>query len=280
MARLPSRLLTRLEQLTVDAPFPYLRRGRPAASFNLLRQEVLQYAGFDFLAKVDLLRPRNFVSSNPNVGKRSRHICGDSFDFDVNDSRYIIVKESEAGLRYWRVFLRCELAAIGGTFLSLNADLAGKVKGHFLDFTRLAEIHGFSRIPAWQGWSHEGEQSQLRGFWHFEFTEGFTWDEGASFLYGATLIPRAVRQALKDKVVGLNDRMPEVKNLQVQLAKLGYLRREFCNQVFDLETANAVKEFQSLHSLKADGVVGPATRHLLVEKTLTHCSPAFVWPGK
>jgi len=280
MARLPGHVLKKVERVNVDAPFPYLRRGRPSRNFNLLRAEVQEQCGFDFLAKVDLLRPRGFISSNPNVSKRSRHICADSFDFDPQDTRYIAIKEPQGGLQFWRIFLRCEAAAEhGGLLMSLQTD-AGRVRGHFVDFTSLAEAYGFKRIPAWVGWSNDGPNARLRAFWHFECTDGFTWDEAVGFLYGSGASPRPIRMALIEKVLGLNDRMPEIKNLQAQLVKLGYLRRDFPNEIFDLDTEAGVKKFQSNVGLPANGIVDSTTRFLLMERILTLCSPTRVWPEK
>src|ERR1041384_3255087 len=88
---------------------PYLRSGRPAERFTLLRAKIIKAAGFDFLSKFgDMMRPKNFHTDEPGVSNKSRHMCGDAFDYNQEQSDLKVVKEPRNGVMYWRTYLKCE----------------------------------------------------------------------------------------------------------------------------------------------------------------------------
>lgn len=58
----------------------------------------------------------------------------------------------------------------------------------------------------------------------------------------------------------------EVRQVQIWLNKLGYLREEPTGY-FGKDTAKAVQDFQADNALKVDGVVGAETKRLMQEKT-------------
>src|SRR5436190_6335289 len=146
MRRLPVSVLERVQQIKVVAPIPYLRAGRPAQQFNLLRLATYDRTGFDFLGRVDLLRLRGYHSKKPSVSTRSRHICGDAFDFELDSDRYLVVSDVVNDIQYWRVYLKSER----GVLRKLKCELRGEVEGRFVDFTTLAESFEYRRIPAWR----------------------------------------------------------------------------------------------------------------------------------
>lgn len=260
--KLPTTLLGRLEQIDVAAQYPFLRSGPPAVMFKVLRAEVARKAGYDFLGIVDLLRPRGFLSENPNVAGRSRHICGDAFDFDQSDHRIGLVSEPAGNLQFWRVYLKSETRS--GKYRRLQT-ATGEVSGQFIDFTDLAASYGWERVPAWPGWKQNGPASSLRAFWHYQRAgQDLTWAESVDFLYGRHQNNRPVRRSMNDRVLGLNDRGELVTALQVQLATLRLLSDSSVTGTFAVATETAVRTFQEKHArLKVTGECDPATSRQL-----------------
>lgn len=271
MRKLSATMKKRVEKLNVHAPLPYLRKGRPAIQFNLLRREVERQAGFDFLGTCDLLRLRGFISKKPSVSARSRHICGDAFDINTDDERVCLIGEPIDGKQYWRVLIKSENA--GGRF-KFKCELRGVVEGHFIDFTKLASKFGFTRIAAWPGWSHDGAGAVLREFWHFQLADNLTWNEAVSFLYGRHRHRRPIRIALMERTFGLNDRGLEIHSLQSQLSALEYLPAEEVNAIFGAPTQSALKTFQRKRRLEVSGLAEPDTRRLLALDLIRRLAPA------
>jgi len=173
------------EFMDVAAPLPYLRRGVPADSFRALRAKVLADAGFDFLATcADMMRRKNFTSTKPGVAQRSRHKCGDAFDYDIDNLRVVAVREDTGGHTYFRSYLK--VAVQDGSLGTLRTltDYAGtKVKAYVVDFTDLAGSLGWLRIPAHAGWTTKGKNFSKMEYWHYENTEGRSWDAAMAILY-------------------------------------------------------------------------------------------------
>lgn len=74
----------------------------------------------------------------------------------------------------------------------------------------------------------------------------------------------------------------DVKELQVQLQKLGFYRGKV-HGIFDDATAAAVHSFQKHYGLKPDGIVGPATRHAIavaLEETIRPAQGKMAPPQK
>jgi hypothetical protein len=270
---LPQHVLARLERMSVKgAAMPFLRKGKPGDGFKQLRAAVIAGAGFDFLETVgDMMRPQNLTSSKPGVAARSRHKLGDAFDYNQADPRYVIVPEIIESQQYWATWLRCtdqKSPSPAAERVRLVSDVMGRVEGFYFNFTACAARFGYLRIPAWKGWSHKGPKSTMREFWHYQCTEGLTFDEAIRYLYGPPDILRPQREALNDRILGLNDRGVEVRNLQVQLRTLGLLDPEEVDGVFGEKTYRAVLLFQKDQGLARDGKVGPQTRRKLVEMVI------------
>ncbi len=169
--------------LNVNAPLPYLRRGKPTKQFEKLRRAVISGAGFDFLSICgDMLRLRgNTVSIKPGAIHRSRHKSGEAFDYNQDDPRLLLVREYREGRTYWRTYLRCEKQdGTLGARAELHTDNAGFVSAYVFDFTSAAERLGWERIHAQSGW---GQISSKKEYWHYELTEGISFDDAMSAIY-------------------------------------------------------------------------------------------------
>jgi hypothetical protein len=173
------------EYMDVDSPWSYLRSGAPADTFRLLRAAVIHAAGFDFLAKcADMIRGRNFKSNKPGVAKRSRHQCGDAFDYNIGSPSIVVVREDADGRTCFRTYLKtARQDGSMGTKRTLT-DYAGRnVTAYVVDFTELAGLFGWRRIPAHNGWTTKGPNFTKMEFWHYENTERKTWAAAVAVLY-------------------------------------------------------------------------------------------------
>ncbi len=110
-----------------------------AASFALVRAEIIQRSGRDPLARLaDALRSPEFRSSKPGVALMSWHMAGRAIDLDVGAGW----QRRAEGPR-WRLFL-----------------------GN-LDVTEIFERYGWQRIP---------DRADSPEWWHYEYrADGVTW---------------------------------------------------------------------------------------------------------
>lgn len=168
--------------VNVDTTLPYLRCGSPANRFQALRQVVIDGAGFDFLSRCgDMMRPKNAKPLKNGVAFRSRHKIGEAFDYNQEDYRVLLVRESKGGQMYWRTYLRCEKQdGTLGIKANLYTDNAGFVSAYVFDFTAAAEGIGWERIPAQQGWMREPSN---REFWHYQLRRDLSFDQFSNTIY-------------------------------------------------------------------------------------------------
>lgn len=258
----------------VKAPQPYLRNTRVAEAYSLLRTDTLRGAGFDYLAKVaDMLRARFFKSSKDGVANRSRHKCGDTIDFDQTHTRLRVVREDRGGQVFFRIFLLC-LDQTGAMGQKLNITpwnfvlhkQGWPIQGYFFDFTQAAESRGFNRIPAWRQWQINHKWN-LAEWWHYEMAEGLTWDEAMAYLYGSPANSTNPKPKSR-RLLGLNDRGEEVRELQSQLSRLGFLHRNDADGIYGFITKLSVQAFQASQDLTRDGLFGPLTRERLDQELI------------
>ena len=233
-----------------------------APNFEKLRLAVRERSGIDFLAKCgDVFRDAGFVSSKDGVANRSNHKTGRAFDYDQTSPHILIEKEVIGNKMFFRTFIKCSKQDGSlGTRRKIN-DLRGySYNGYSVDFTKIAEEFGFTRIPAWNGWQSHYNR---REFWHYQdMTEDghtLTWDEAMLWLKGKT-------RPTSEKVYGLNDRGEEVKKIQDVLVALGHLDPKQADGIFGTFTKAAVARLQFQNGLDADGLVGPKTRKLLFKE--------------
>jgi hypothetical protein len=262
---------TKVEAVPTIAPMPYLR-SKPASAFRQLKKAVVDGAGFDFLSVcADVMRDKNFQSGKIGVANRSRHKCGDAFDFDQSRKELVVVSEPHGLQQFFRTWLRC-IKQDGSLGVNTKLkDIRGSVvSGWYFDFTAAAERIGWQRIPAWQGWGLKGSNYNKMEFWHYQMTEGLSYDEAINFLYNPlTKVVSDARKPAPERILGLNDRGSAVQNIQKKLSTIKsragqpYLPREQVDGVFGKITQTAVKLLQADYGLDEDGEVGPDTRALL-----------------
>ena len=253
----------------VDVGLPYLRHGKPAEMFEVLRAKIIREAGFDFLSSFgDMMRGRNFHTNEAGVSNTSRHKCGDAFDFNQGESRLKVIQEPRNGVMYFRSYLKCvNQDGTQGESIALN----GGSPKFYCDFTSIAEAFGWQRIRAQHGWEHTWKK---REFWHYQFTEGYTFEQCMALLYGdaATVPPPP-----EFPKVALNDRDDEnvfhnprhVRQVQAQLYLLKLLQplREV-DGAFGPKTQTAVSAFQQQRGLPITGIADTTTRRALMNAVL------------
>jgi hypothetical protein len=270
----PSPNTVLIENVTVGMPF--LRKGSPAKVFSTLRQKVIREAGFDFLSIFgDMMRPRNLKSNKPGVADRSRHKCGDAFDYNQGDERLALVREPRNGHMYWRTYLLCaqQDGSQGEPLVISNERVVppspGSKPKFFYDFTSTAEALGWHRIRAQIGFEHASTKKE---FWHHQLTEGYTFDEAIELLYGnaasVKVSPEFPTLRLKDTddEAQVNVRR-DVRQLQAQLYLLKLLKPlQQIDGSFGPNTEKAVRAFQEQAGLPVTGIADEETRRQLFQK--------------
>ena len=198
----------------VSAPRPSLVAG-VAEAFADLRVRVATDAGWDFLGTLE----NAFVGVNdplpPGFAFEDWLYTGRAFTFNAAayQAGWVeVVREDFGGETYWRVFVRAArqdgslgepLRVRPWTFEARFTgtpevyDAGGALKpttptGYYIDFTELAEDHGFHRLPAMPNW-----RTYYPGALYSEFarTDGLSWTEAMLLLYPpeAIVTPTAFR---------------------------------------------------------------------------------------
>jgi Putative peptidoglycan binding domain len=272
----PSANTVLIENIAVGMPF--LRIGAPATMFTVLRNKVIREAGFDFLSIFgDMMRARNFKTNKPGAANKSRHKCGDAFDYNQGDKRLALVKEPRNDRMYWRTYLLCpKQDGSQGESLEISKERVlppapGSKHKFFYDFTTVAEALGWHRIRAQQGFE---KVSTKKEFWHYQLTEGYTFDEAIELLYGdrANVKTQPEFPTLKtgdhDNDQEVNVRR-DVRQLQAQLYLLKVLAPlAEVDGGYGPKTEAAVKAFQEKSGLPVTGIAAEQTRRLLIEKVV------------
>jgi hypothetical protein len=255
---------------------PFLRKGAPATMFTVLRNKVKREAGFDFLSVFgDMMRRRDFHTNKPGAAERSRHKCGDAFDYNQEENRLALVKEPRQDRMYWRTYLLCSKQdGSQGESLVISREkilpaAPGAKPKFFYDFTSAAEALGWHRIRAQEGFQ---KVSTKKEFWHYQLTEGYNFDEALELLYGdATKVkPQPefpeVKPGDHDNDQEVNVRR-DVRQVQAQLYLLKFLTPlTEVDGGYGPKTTAAVKAFQENSGLPATGTADEQTRRLLIQK--------------
>ena len=272
----PSPNTVLIEKIEVGMPF--LRKGAPATMFTVLRSKVIREAGFDFLSVFgDMMRARNFHTKKAGAAEKSRHKCGDAFDYNQGDKHLALVREPRKERMYWRTYLLCaKQDGSQGEPLVISkerivpASAASKPKFYY-DFTSAAEALGWHRIRAQNGFE---KVSTKKEFWHYQLTEGYTFDEALELLYGnpskVKVQPEfpTLKPADHDDDQEVNVRR-DVRQLQAQLYLLKFLAPlTEVDGGYGGNTEAAVKAFQEKSGLPATGIADEQTRRLLIQKVV------------
>ncbi len=193
-----------LNQSSANAVSPFLS-DRVDDSFNALRQQAMQEAGWDAMSVLDNLFEPLDASPLPGQSERSWNKAGRAFDLDARsvltfDPQIEVVREDRGNEIFWRVYLRAArqdggqgepLRALPWDFRARYGqdasyyDQGGKYKdeipaGYYVDFTALAADYGWKRTAAAESWRtfYPGIR-----FWHFEKRDGLSWEEAMLELY-------------------------------------------------------------------------------------------------
>ena len=238
----------KVERINTIAPMPFLKIGRVANAFRTLKQSCIDGAGFDFLEKcADVMRHKDFQSNKPGVASKSFHKCGVAFDYNQAETKLIVVSEPIGSQQYFHTWLKCaKQDGTQGIKLKLRDIRGFYVHAWVWDFTSEAERLGWKRVRAWSGWQNSYTKKE---FWHYELTEGKSFDELMNYLYGSP----------SQKILKRGDSGEAVKSLQEDLILLCYLKPGDNDGQFGPATEKAVKKFQADNGLVQDGKVGPAT---------------------
>jgi hypothetical protein len=207
----------------VVAPQAYLS-DRVNDSFEALRTQVLEQAGYDFLGSLqDAFWPQG-RPPDPGEPRQNWHYTGRAIAID-RDLVYAgppapieVVREDLEVNTFWRVFVRvvddAQNGALGEPLRDLPWDFTartsgavedyergGRLKdlappGYYVDLMQLAEDFGWVRLPAQRTWQYNFGAIQ---FWELVKANGLSWeaamlelynqDELAGFLSAATQVP-------------------------------------------------------------------------------------------
>ena len=272
----PSPNTVLIENIKVGMPF--LRKGAPASMFTVLRKKVIREAGFDFLSSFgDMMRGRNFHTKKAGAAEKSRHKCGDAFDYNQGDKGLALVKEPRNDRMYWRTYLLCpKQDGSQGQSLIISKERIlpngpGSKPKFFYDFTSAAEALGWHRIRAQKGFE---KASTKKEFWHYQLTEGYTFDEALELLYGDPgKVPAqpefpTLKPGDHDDDQEVNVRR-DVRQLQAQLYLLKFLAPlAEIDGGYGAKTEAAVKAFQEKFGLPVTGIADEQTRRLLLQKVI------------
>jgi hypothetical protein len=184
----PSPKLVVMPDVIVGSPF--LRVGGPAESFPLLRAETLRLSGRDYLSQLaDMWRPRGLKTKKVGTAFFSRHKCGDAFDCRQDVNYFVVQSEPMGGHQYFRIFLKtvAQTPVLTSPLVTNTTvkDYRGmKFTGWVLDFTALAGTYNWQRIPAHDGWATTGQNYNKMEWWHYQQTQGLSFDQVMKILYG------------------------------------------------------------------------------------------------
>lgn len=176
-------------------------------SFNALRQEVLDRAGWDFLGQLDDAWWE--IDRLPSPGQEARNWHKTGRAFSIARNRILgfpppmeIVREDTDLETYWRVFVRVDedlqSGELGEPLRRLPWDFTartsgdieaynqgGRLKnevpaGYYIDLTQLAQDYGWEQRPAGSDWRANSETIY---YWQFIKPEGLDWYEAMLEMY-------------------------------------------------------------------------------------------------
>lgn len=184
----------------ITAPAPYLSDAADE-SFQALRQQVAQLAGWDFLSN---LESAYLPITTPSLPELQENWLYTGRAFSVNPTPMTagwlaLIREDIGGQTYWRMYVRClyqdasQGRPINQRPWDLNAryrgdprsyDQGGEYdpvsKGYWIDFTELASRYGWERLPASLNWRTYYPAAR---FGTFVFRAGLSWQAAMEQVY-------------------------------------------------------------------------------------------------
>ncbi len=196
--------IVRLDDL--DTPLPLIS-GRVVDSFLRLRARVAEELGDDYLGTVsEVLRPVDFSTAASDY--LSWHKSGRAVDtllslgFYDGQTWLEIVREDWRQDVYWRIWLRCPVqdGSCGEPLIETPWDYSPRarrelapgeggvrllhVPGYYVDFTRLAQDEGWTRISSYETPDFDWREEMVgMEFWHYQRTDGLRWFDTMRELY-------------------------------------------------------------------------------------------------
>ena len=184
----------------VIAPAPFLSDAADE-SFQALRQQVAQLAGWDFLSNLENAYLPITTPSLPDLQENWLY-TGRAFSVNLSPMTagwMALIREEIGGMIYWRMYVRCLVQdASQGRPISqrpwdLNAryrgdphsyDQGGEYspisEGYWIDFTELASRYGWERLPALINWR---TYYPATFFGTFIYRDGLTWQSAMAQVY-------------------------------------------------------------------------------------------------
>jgi len=195
--------------LLADVDVPGARMNAALAEdYAALRAAVRAEVGVDFLGTLsDLWRPPGFSSSGSSFF--SWHKAGRAFDTQMElrgpggRRDMVLVREEAGGRTTWRMMLRAAaqdgsagrpLVEPGWTFAAATGEPEGAAdggrrggevpEGYWVDFTALAERHGWRRIASLTrpGLDWRRDWAAIE-YWHYERRDGLRWFDAMREIY-------------------------------------------------------------------------------------------------
>ena len=184
----------------ISAPAPFLSDAADE-SFQALRQQVAQLAGWDFLSN---LENAYLPITTPSLPDLQENWLYTGRAFSVNPTPMTagwlaLIREDIGGQTYWRMYVRCLVQdASQGRPISqrpwdLNARYRGDPRvydqggeygpipeGYWIDFTELASRYGWERLPVLINW--RTYYPAIR-FGTFVYRDGLTWQTAMAQIY-------------------------------------------------------------------------------------------------
>ncbi|MBL8117650.1 MAG: PD40 domain-containing protein [Anaerolineae bacterium] len=195
-----------LLSIEVSRSKPYLS-DKVNDSFNALREQALEMAGWDFLGRLDdAFWDLNHLPE-PGEERRNWYMTGRAFGISRNltagfPPQIELIREDIGINTFWRVYVRVNEDAPSGQLgeplrrmpwdmLSRSSgdvqayDQGGKLKtqmpsGYYIDFTQLAVDYGWQRGNAGNDWRANVNSIN---YWLFLKTEGLSWYQAMLELY-------------------------------------------------------------------------------------------------
>jgi TolB protein len=197
----------------VIADLAYLN-DRVDGSFMALRDQANREAGWDFLGRLDNVWWALDRPVEPGEDPYNWHKAGRAFDVvqaynQGNPAQIELVPEQIGPDTYWRLYVRAAVqdGSLGEPLRAIPWDFAarssGEVRayeaggrpkgstpsGYYVDFTRLAQFHGWMRTPSDSTWRFNWPGVL---YWQYERRDGLDWWAAMLELYPQNTLEQTI----------------------------------------------------------------------------------------